>query len=227
MKIDEKISNRFQELVDKGNSLNNTRHSGGGKSLSNFPFDFVESEFLHQWGINCLHLLRKTFGDESDHYKKYNELFPKFSRSRDNFSYFQNAFGILKAAQNDYENELLFNTRTLIEAEVFDEFLEQAEELFKKGYYQPSAVIAGCVLEDGLRKLCDRNSIALPPKATIEPMNVELAKAGSYNKLIQKKITALADLRNKAAHGEWKEFTEKDVEDMIRDVRRFMEDYFS
>ena len=58
-------------------------------------------------------------------------------------------------------------------------------------------------------------------------MNVELAKAGIYNALWQKKITALADLRNKAAHGKWTEFTEKDVEDMIRDVRRFMEDYFS
>jgi HEPN domain-containing protein len=139
----------------------------------------------------------------------------------------EKGLGILKAAKDDYENGYLFDTRTLIEAEVFDEFLEQAEELFKKGYYQPAAVIAGCVLEDGLRKLCVRNSTALSLKATIEPMNVELAKAGIYNKLIQKKITALADLRNKAAHGEWLEFTEKDVEDMIRDVRRFMEDYFS
>jgi hypothetical protein len=43
----------------------------------------------------------------------------------------------------------------------------------------------------------------------------------------EKKITHLAALRNKAAHGEWSEFTDKDVEDMIRDVRRFMEDYFS
>ena len=58
-------------------------------------------------------------------------------------------------------------------------------------------------------------------------MNVELAKTGIYNKLVQKKVTALADLRNKAAHGEWTEFTDKDVEDMIRDVRRFMEDYLS
>lgn len=140
---------------------------------------------------------------------------------------FEKLIGILRAAKEDYENGYLFNTRTLIEAEVFDDFLEQAEELLKKGYYQPAAVIAGCVLEDGLRKLCDRNSIVLPAKATIDPMNVELAKAGIYNKLVQKKITALADLRNKAAHGEWSEFTEKDVEDMIRDVRRFMEDYFN
>ena len=115
----------------------------------------------------------------------------------------------------------------MIEAEIFDDFLEQAEELFKKDYFQPAAVIAGCVLEDGLRKLCDKNSIRFTRKTTIDPMNVELAKIGIYNKLIQNKITHLGDLRNKAAHGEWTEFTEKDVEDMIRDVRRFMEDYFS
>ena len=58
-------------------------------------------------------------------------------------------------------------------------------------------------------------------------MNVELAKAGIYNALWQKKITALADLRNKAAHGKWNDFSKKDVEDMIRDVRGFMENYFS
>jgi hypothetical protein len=33
--------------------------------------------------------------------------------------------------------------------------------------------------------------------------------------------------QNDAAHGEWTEFTEKDVEDMIRDVRRFKEEHFS
>lgn len=58
-------------------------------------------------------------------------------------------------------------------------------------------------------------------------MNVELAKAGIYNKFEQKKINAWADLRNNAAHGKWTEFAEKQVDDMIRDVRRFMEEYFS
>ena len=57
-------------------------------------------------------------------------------------------------------------------------------------------------------------------------MNADLAKAGVYNLLKQKQITAIADLRNKAAHGQGG-FTTEDVEDMIRNVRRFMEDYFS
>jgi hypothetical protein len=58
-------------------------------------------------------------------------------------------------------------------------------------------------------------------------MNAELAKAGVYNLLTQKKITALADLRNKAAHGKWTEFTPSDVEQMIAQIRAFMETHFS
>jgi hypothetical protein len=114
----------------------------------------------------------------------------------------------------------------LIEAEVFGDFLEQAEHLLKNGYYGPAAVITGCVLEDGLRKLCQRNNVSLPAKATIDPMNVELAKAGIYNTLSQKRITALADIRNKAAHGKWSEFNDEDVRQMISQVRSFMEDHF-
>jgi hypothetical protein len=58
-------------------------------------------------------------------------------------------------------------------------------------------------------------------------MNAALAKSGAYNKLTQKRVTILADIRNKAAHGEWDEFTATDVENMLRDVRQFMETHFA
>ncbi len=57
-------------------------------------------------------------------------------------------------------------------------------------------------------------------------MNADLTKTGVYNLLKLKQITALADLRNKAAHG-LGGFTKHDVESMIKDVRRFMTEYFS
>ncbi|WP_050766277.1 hypothetical protein [Microcystis aeruginosa] len=56
-------------------------------------------------------------------------------------------------------------------------------------------------------------------------MNSDLAKAGVYNKLNQKRITAIADIRNSAAHGKQNEFTVQDVSDMIKDVSRFLADY--
>jgi hypothetical protein len=58
-------------------------------------------------------------------------------------------------------------------------------------------------------------------------MNAELARAGVYNKLVQKRITTIADLRNKAAHGEWTAFGEEDVKEMVSAVRRFMEEFLA
>lgn len=223
MKIDEKILGRFDELIVKGGKVLSSGRRYDINLIHQGLRETVHSDQAGEWATSSLNLLNSVLGKESDHYINLKELYPNIHFLETS----KKAQGILKAAKDDYENGYLFRTRTLIEAEVFDEFLEQAEELFKKGYYQPAAVIAGCVLEDGLRKLCQRNNLVLSAKATIEPINVELAKAGIYNKLVQKKVTALADLRNKAAHGEWTEFNEKDVEDMIRDVRRFMEDYFS
>ena len=42
-------------------------------------------------------------------------------------------------------------------------------------------------------------------------MNADLAKAGVYDKLIQKRVTMLADIRNKAAHGDTVGFNDDDV----------------
>jgi hypothetical protein len=58
-------------------------------------------------------------------------------------------------------------------------------------------------------------------------MNSELAKKAVYSKLVQKKITTIADLRNSAAHGKWDEFDRSDVEAMLRDVRDIMTKHFS
>lgn len=187
-------------------------------------YDFIEdSELAHQWATSCLNLLGRVFGKESDHYSKFESLFTKLGSGAN----LVKMLGILKGAKDDFENGFLFETRSLIQAEVFDDFLEQADHLLEKGYFAPAAVIAGGVLEDGLRKLCLRQSISLPAKPTIDPMNVELVKTGIYNTLEQKRITALADLRNKAAHGKWAEFSEKDVEMMISQVRAFMEKHFT
>jgi hypothetical protein len=49
-----------------------------------------------------------------------------------------------------------------------------------------------------------------------------LAKVGVYNKLDQKNITALLDLRNKAAHGQYGEYTKSQVELMHQSVLDFV-----
>jgi hypothetical protein len=233
MRIDQKIVGRFQDLENRANQLLQARTVKGGEKgylfhtpVTNPTYYSVDCELSIQWGASCLHLLKQIFTQESDHYIEFKRLFSEFSEWK-NFEVVRQAFGILKAAKDDYEQGYLFDTRVLIEAEVFSDFLEQADQLLKNGYYGPAAIVAGCVLEDGLRKLCDRKNVILPSKATIDPMNIALVKAGIYNTLTQKKITALADIRNKAAHGKWGEFSNKDVEQMIVQVQDFMAVHFS
>jgi hypothetical protein len=133
---------------------------------------------------------------------------------------------ILKALRNDYHAGNLRSITELIHADVFDDFLAMAEYLLSEGYKDPAAVIAGTVLEGHLRKLCDKNSIPTH-KPTGEPkkadaINAELAGANVYTKLDLKNVTAWLDLRNKAAHGHYAEYTKEQVALLIQSIRDFI-----
>ncbi|MBA7556924.1 hypothetical protein ES705_49651 [subsurface metagenome] len=107
---------------------------------------------------------------------------------------------------------------------MFDTELEQARELLNSGYKLAAAVITGVVLETTLRDFCDREGLT---HSKLDKMNADLAKAGLYNKLQQKRITALADIRNSAAHGKPEKFSEEDVKNMIRDVEQFLANHLT
>lgn len=218
MKIEQKVIDRLTELVERGDVI---RKSYKGYPNDAYSFDHVAAI---QWKVNCLSFLARIFDEENIYSKQFENHFD--INSQNSIVFFGKVVSVVKAAKEDYENGYLFDTRALIEAEVFDDFLEQSEHLLNQGYFTAAAVIAGSVLEDGLRKLCVKNGITLSAKPKLDAMNADLAKGGVYNLLKQKQITALADLRNKAAHG-LGGFTKEDVEAMIKDVRRFMADYFS
>ncbi len=82
------------------------------------------------------------FGAETVHAKTLQRHFKSYPKWPD----VEQAFGVLLAAQQDYEKDALFDVKRSVEADVFNDFLEQAEHLFDLGYYQPAAVIAGGVL---------------------------------------------------------------------------------
>jgi hypothetical protein len=71
-------------------------------------------------------------------------------------------------------------------------------------------------------ELCTRQGI---PHGKLDKMNADLCKAGIYNMGWQKQITAWAERRNKAAHGDWSAYNADDVEDMIKGVNRFIAEY--
>ena len=218
MPVQERVVSRLRELIEKGEQVLATKRE---PSRGMIGFDsFVDSEMAHHWFTSAQNLLFKAFGSESVHYQNFSSVAGKQGLS---FSPVRRGQGILKAALDDFKGGYLFDVRRLVEAEVFADFLEQAQELHGAGFHPPAAVVAGCVLEDGLRKLCGANEIETPLKPKLDTMNADLAKAGVYNKLVQKRITAIADIRNNAAHGKWDEFGSDDVAEMIDWVGKFIE----
>ena len=133
--------------------------------------------------------------------------------------------GIIEALKTAYESGYLSEIEELIHADLFSDFIDMSDYLLKEGYKDPAAVIVGGVLEEHLRKLCLKNSITVtidnrPKKADM--MNSDLAKGGCYNKLDQKSVTAWLDLRNKAAHGNFTEYTDEQVEITLTGIRDFI-----
>jgi hypothetical protein len=134
--------------------------------------------------------------------------------------------GALAALRADVEAGYMRTLEELVHADVFGDFLEMAEELVGKGYKDAAAVIAGSVLEAHLRQLADNAGIATtstsgsPLKAS--RLNDELKAVPVYSALEHKSITAWLALRNDAAHGNYSNYDQKQVEALIRDVRDFM-----
>jgi hypothetical protein len=215
--VDVRIATRISELIEMGEKVLQTKRE---PDPGRFAFDsFVDSEKAIQWFTSAQSILSRGLGSDSAHYKNFSAIAGKALT----FSPVRRGQGILKAALEDLQHGHLFDIRRIIAAEVSADFLEQAAELHSASYYGPAALVAGCVLEDCLRRLCGKHELALPARPKLDTMNADLARAGVYNKLTQKRITAIADIRNNAAHGHWDQFDQADVKDMIDWVENFVE----
>ncbi|MDB9409058.1 DUF4145 domain-containing protein [Microcystis aeruginosa CS-558/01A06] len=219
MTLKEVFKQRFEELEEQASQLESSKKVLRTEIIGGTN-EVIDSNLLLSWKVKVKNLLSKVCGEDSQHFKQFQR---EENRPRHTTYGIFNAFkAVFLAAKEDFEGGYLSSIKTLVQAEVFDSELEQANELFSSGYHTAAAVIAGVVLETALRELCDRSGI---PHGKLDKMNSELAKAGVYNKLNQKRITAIADIRNSAAHGKQDEFTVQDVSDMIKDVGRFLADY--
>jgi hypothetical protein len=133
--------------------------------------------------------------------------------------------GILMALKIAYEAGYLATVSDLLHADMFSSFIDMATYLLSEGYKDPSAVIVGSVLEEHIRQLCIKSNIPVEvsgrPKKT-EQMNADLATQTIYSKLDQKSVTSWLDLRNKAAHGRYGEYSKEQVALLIQSVQDFI-----
>jgi hypothetical protein len=141
-------------------------------------------------------------------------------------------YGIIRALKRDVEAGHLAELSEIVHASLFSDFLEMADHLLEQGYKDPAAVLAGGVLEEHLRQLCVKNGISLaeatrtgsvkPRRA--ESLNEALGKS-VYNLLQQKTVTAWLDLRNKAAHAQYADYTKEQVQLLSAGLKNFIAQY--
>ncbi len=218
MKLDDLVR-RAEELIQTGMNVLSTRRSD-----SSFGYPTVETSSFEGFRAGTLSFFKLCYGTDHPYFEKFNSevTIPVPDDV-------ESGLGILKAAKNEMEGGWLITTKGLVSAEIFSDFLEMSEHLLEMDYKDPAAVIIGTVLEEHLRQLCQKHDIdthrmsgnkSVPKKADL--LNAELANAQVYNKLDQKNVTAWLDLRNKAAHGHYSEYSKNQVELLCQAVTEFM-----
>ena len=184
----------------------------------------LNSELFYELRTSSLSFIINLYGEKHPYYKNFNEKVVHTDLYDT-----EKGKGILKSIKSELDGGWLFTFKGLVSAEIFSDFLEMAGYLLTEGYKDAAAIMIGSVLEEHLRQLCHKNSInieeiksgkPIPKKADL--LNSELAGVTVYNKLDQKNVTALLDLRNKAAHGKYEEYNQQQVENMLQTVLEFM-----
>jgi hypothetical protein len=212
---------RFDELLCQLNEVAATTH----RKYSEYSgsYDHVDSDLLLGWCVKARNLLANACGRESEHFKSFTQS--EAPRAyEENPTQLKRIRAVFLAAKEDFEGGYLASVRNIVQAEVFSTEIEQARELLAAGYMVPAAVICGVVLETNLRSLCETRDLSV---GKLDKMNADLAKAGQYNSLIQKRITALTAIRNSAAHGKAADFNAADVQSMIEEVERLVAGWLS
>jgi len=215
---------RFDELEGQLIKLENTRHTSSNSFLPDM--EYVDDELFIEWRLKAKSLIANACGKESEHYKAFCIL-EKAEMIDPNYDQLIRIKAVFHAAKEDYLGGYLESVRSLIQAELFDDELGQARELLNKNYYLAAAVIAGTVLETRMRELSKENNIPVEKNDTLNKMNDNLTKNGVYNSILQKQITALAGIRNSAAHGKADEFSKEQVVDMIKQIETLLAYNFS
>jgi hypothetical protein len=139
---------------------------------------------------------------------------------------FLGQIAILKSASDSLQS-VLHDVRTLLRSELFDDDVEAARELMKKGHLRSAGVVSGVVLEAHLKSVAARRGIKFTKKnLTISDLNDGLRKGSAYDVPIWRQIQRLGDIRNLCGHSGDRHPTAAEVDDLISGVDKIIREVF-
>lgn len=215
--IEKKIIDNLNSLIVEGNTL----------KIGN-QHEQVQSEMheqqCHGWIASSYNTVQLIFPNENSAYR---EQFHKIMST--DYGYVVNKqvgslVTILEYVKRDIENGLLISMIDRVRAEIFDEFIDHADEYLKNSMKNEAGVIAGVVFEDSIRRLSSKHSIEQKGEK-LDQLISELTKKSIITATKAKRFRVAADVRTKATHAQWAEFEGSDVEETIKITRDLIENY--
>jgi hypothetical protein len=133
---------------------------------------------------------------------------------------------IVVAASKRFESSL-FDIRAVVQADLFDNELDAAEELNKKGFTRGGGAIAGVVLEGHLATVCKNHAVKITKsKPTLADFNDSLKSANVIDQTTWRFIQHLGDIRNNCDHKKSVDPKKEEVHDLIEGVKKIAKTVF-
>jgi hypothetical protein len=220
--MQQKISDRLQELLDEGKRLLARLPRGTGGDLGYFVSGRVISE-CQSWIASCGNIIENTAPAGSAIATECGMLL-KGSLLREAITApgIQRLYGLLEATKREWDSGLLARIEYVVVAATLDDFLDYAAEYHRGNMKNEAAVLASAVLENTVKRLSIKSELDTRGKSLEECVDL-LVKAGALTLVKAKRVKSYAGVRNHALHAEWDEFDIRDVGQMIEGVRELVE----
>lgn len=142
------------------------------------------------------------------------------------FPKFEQQLNILKSAESRMASSL-YDMVEILQADFFDNELEAAKELNKKGFMRGAGAIAGVVLEKHLSHVCSKHGVKTTKKhPTINDYNQVLKDNDDIDTPTWRFIQHLGDLRNLCDHNKDRDPKKEEVDDLITGVSKIIKTLF-
>jgi hypothetical protein len=153
--------------------------------------------------------LHSNLTDEKAYYLPFEDFVGKLRQQK----------SILEGVKRRFTSSL-FDIKHLAQADLFDDALDQARYLWTHKYYRASGVVAGVVLEQHLKSVCNTQGFVVKLKhPVIENYRQTLYDENKYITPAQStQLTYLGQLRNKCGHNKTEEPTKDDIQNLINGV---------
>ena len=188
--------------------------------------DSAEDRMASKHNTRLLSCISNYSKSSSSYYKSAHDQVKKFG--------IENAYtteilrGILAGLLEDIEDDLMQGFVDIIQAEVFNDFIEMGEHLLQKGYKDAAAVMLGGVLEETLRSMSLKHGLIIKngkKYITADELSTNLYKEEVYSLSQHKAVVSWLGLRNDAAHGEYERFKKNQVDDFLMSLTNFISNF--